>query len=193
MKVSIFQRSIIICLLLPLVISSNHIISGWYNYCWLGRVSLLIEIGCPQNFGTSWKRAFCTFMVIKPILLWSDWWKFSIWDGVMKNQPIRMKHLFRQIVRANCSGNCSGNVRAIVRAIVRAMFGQLFGQLFGHLCRQLCRQLGGQFVWEIQQAIVWAIWQATVQAFMGDNRGIWILRHIKQYYTHFNQLKVLEL
>ena len=33
-------------------------------------------------------------MIMRPTLLWSDWRKFSIWNGVIGNQPIRIKCWF---------------------------------------------------------------------------------------------------
>ena len=46
----------------------------------------------PEDMGTGWRGAFGSFMIISSTLLKSDWSKFSIWNGVMGSQPIRMKH-----------------------------------------------------------------------------------------------------
>ena len=49
----------------------------------LFRVSLFIDFGCLSDLGIGWRGAFGTFMVSRPILQGSDWWKFIIWNEVM--------------------------------------------------------------------------------------------------------------
>ena len=44
--------------------------------CWLIRVSLFIELGGAGDLGTMKRGAFSTFMISRPILHGSDWWKF---------------------------------------------------------------------------------------------------------------------
>ena len=45
-------------------------------FCWLVRVSLFIELGGAGDLGTRKRGAFSTFMISRPILHGSDWWKF---------------------------------------------------------------------------------------------------------------------
>ena len=40
------------------------------------RVSLVIDLGCPQNFGTGWMGVFGIFMRDRAILDCSHWWEF---------------------------------------------------------------------------------------------------------------------
>ena len=47
-----------------------------FAYCWLIRVSLFIELGGAGDLGTRKRGAFSTFMISRPILHGSDWWKF---------------------------------------------------------------------------------------------------------------------
>ena len=42
--------------------------------------------------GMEWRGAFGSIMIIKPSLLKTDWLNFSIWNGVMGIQLIRMKY-----------------------------------------------------------------------------------------------------
>ena len=44
--------------------------------CWLVRVSLFIELEGAGNLGTRKRGAFSTFMISRPILHGSNWWKF---------------------------------------------------------------------------------------------------------------------
>ena len=45
-------------------------------FCWLVRVSLFIELGGAGDLGTRKSGAFSTFMISRPILHGSHWWKF---------------------------------------------------------------------------------------------------------------------
>ena len=69
--------------------------------------------------GTGWRGAFGSFMIISSTLLKSDWSKFSIWNGVMGSQPIRMKHSLGEVreqsgsspgIVQKESGSCLGRV-----------------------------------------------------------------------------------
>ena len=59
--------------------------SGTFNkfHCWLVRVSLFIEIGGAEDLRKGWRGAFSTFMINRPILHGSDWWKFRFQNMVM--------------------------------------------------------------------------------------------------------------
>ena len=35
-------------------------------YCWLVRVSLFIELGCPRDLGKEWRGDLGTFMISRP-------------------------------------------------------------------------------------------------------------------------------
>ena len=63
----------------------------------------------PEDMGTGWRGAFGSFMIISSTLLKSDWSKFSIWNGVMGSQPIRMKHSPGEVQEQ--SGNSPGAVQ----------------------------------------------------------------------------------
>ena len=52
------------------------------------RVSLFIDLGCPWDLGTGWRGAFGTFMISRLICQDSDWWRFSIRNGVMGNNKL---------------------------------------------------------------------------------------------------------
>ena len=98
------------------------------SYCWLIRVSLVIEMGFPQYSRKGWREPL-TLYDMTHTLQWSNRLEFSIWKVVMGSQPIRMMHLC-----GFCAGFCVGN---LFRAFV---------QCAGHLCGVLCRVLCGAFV-----------------------------------------------
>ena len=54
------------------------------NHCWLVRVSLFIELGGAEDLGTGCRGAFGTFMISRPILHGSDWWKFRFWNRMTR-------------------------------------------------------------------------------------------------------------
>ena len=68
--------------------------------------------------------AFDTFMIMRLTLLWSDWWKISIWNGVMGSQPIRMKSDLDQV----CSGQVQDKFRPGLRQVWNR-FGTSLGQV----------------------------------------------------------------
>ena len=37
------------------------------DICWLVRVSLFIELGCPSDLGKGWRGDLGTFMISRPI------------------------------------------------------------------------------------------------------------------------------
>ena len=39
----------------------------FWNYCWLVRVSLFIELGCPRDLGKGWRGDLGTFKISRPI------------------------------------------------------------------------------------------------------------------------------
>ena len=49
------------------------------------------------------RGAFGTFMIMRTILLWSDWWKFSIWNEVMGGSTNQNE----AFVRGFCAGFCA--------------------------------------------------------------------------------------
>ena len=51
-------------------------------------ISFMIDLWGLQDLETGWRGVFATFVIIRPILPWSDWWKFSIWNGMMGSQLI---------------------------------------------------------------------------------------------------------
>ena len=64
------------------VITTSTLPRCWLLYCWLVRVSLFIELGGAGDLGTRKRGAFSSFMINRPILHGSDWWKFWFWNGV---------------------------------------------------------------------------------------------------------------
>ena len=65
---------------------------GLEIHCWLVRASLLITMSSPKDMGTRWRGAFGCFMIMRPSIFKCDWSIFSIWNGVMGIQPIRIKY-----------------------------------------------------------------------------------------------------
>ena len=51
----------------------------------------MIEMNGLQDSGTEQRAAYGTFMIMRSTLLRCNWWKFSIWNGVMGSQAIRIK------------------------------------------------------------------------------------------------------
>ena len=62
-------------------------------YCWLVRVSLVIEMSYCKISGRG-GRAFETFMIRRPISMLSAWSKFSIQNEVMGSYSIKIKYGF---------------------------------------------------------------------------------------------------
>ena len=69
-------------------ISEHHISGGALPtdrrcayYCWLVRVSLFIELGCPRDLGKGWRGDLGTFMISRPSYQGSHWWKLAFGIG----------------------------------------------------------------------------------------------------------------
>ena len=52
--------------MLPDQVSLEATLCCW-NFCWLVRVSLFIELGCPGDLGKGWRGHLGTFMISRPI------------------------------------------------------------------------------------------------------------------------------
>ena len=51
----------------------------------------MIALEFMKLLGQGGKESFGNLMIIRPILLWSDWWKFIILNRVIGRQQIGLK------------------------------------------------------------------------------------------------------
>ena len=51
----------------------------------------MIEMVASQDLGQG-EGSLWYFMIMRALLVWIDWWKFSILNWVMGNQLMRMKY-----------------------------------------------------------------------------------------------------
>ena len=129
----------------PILLSSqissllSHGLTIWTpkikNYCWLFRVSLLIDLGFPWDLGKGWWGHLGTFMISRPIYQGSYWWKFSIWNGWLgANQS------------PSSSGNLVGNsVGNVVGNVTWNSVGNVVGNSVGNVAENSARNSVGQF------------------------------------------------
>ena len=57
------------------------------------RVSIVIELGCTGDLGMGWWGDIGTFMINRPILQGSVWWKLNLYNGANEYEACKgMRH-----------------------------------------------------------------------------------------------------